>query len=63
MVVLKDTKLARRLVVSSHVPTLKHKAKKGYITHKRLFQLLYETNKQLSLVIYPCSALSFSVCT
>ncbi len=35
-----------RIVVSSHVPTLKHGANQGYITHKQLFQLLHETSKQ-----------------
>ncbi len=30
-------KLAERLVVTIHVPTLKHKAKHGYLTWKQLF--------------------------
>ncbi len=38
--------LAKHLRVSSHVPTLKHKAKHGYITQKQLFQLRHETNEQ-----------------
>ncbi len=41
-----DMKLAECLVVSSHVPTLKHEAKHGYVTQKWLFQVLQETNKQ-----------------
>ncbi len=47
MLILKDEKLAERLVMSSHVPTLKHKVKQQHITRKQLFQLLRETNKQL----------------
>ncbi len=35
---LKDVKLVKRLVVFSHVPTLKH----GYVTHKRLFPLIHK---------------------
>ncbi len=37
MLVLKDVKLAECLVVSSHVPTLKHEAKHGYITGNSCF--------------------------
>ncbi len=47
--ILTDVKLAECLVVSSHVPTQKHKAKHGHITQKRLFQLLLETNKQTAV--------------
>ncbi len=35
--VLEDMKLAKCLVVSFPVPTLKQKVKHGYITQKRLF--------------------------
>ncbi len=48
-------KLAECLVVSSQVPTLKRDAKHGFITKKRLFQLLHETNKQT--VIFWLSAM------
>ncbi len=34
------------LVVSSHVPTLKHKVKQQLLTQKWLFQLLQDTNKE-----------------
>ncbi len=47
MLILQEVKLCKCFVVSSHVPTLKHEAKHGYVTQKRLFQLLHETNKQL----------------
>ncbi len=45
--ILKDLKVAERQVASSHVPTLKHEAKHGYITQKWPFQMLHETNKHL----------------
>ncbi len=44
--VSKDMKLIKCLVVSSHVATLKHKAKHGYKTQKQLFQMLHKTEKQ-----------------
>ncbi len=50
--VLKDVKLAECLVVSSHVQTVKHKAKHRYTTQKRLFQLLHETNSHSGLYIH-----------
>ncbi len=49
MLVLKDNKLTECLVVSSHVPTLKHEVKQQHITWNQLSQLLQETNKKLFL--------------
>ncbi len=59
---LKNTinKLAKCL--SSHVATLTRKAKHRYITKKRLFQLLQETNSCFQ-VLHPCLASCFSVGT
>ncbi len=61
MLVLKDDKLAECLVVSSHVLTLEHKAKHGYLTQKQLFQLLHETNKQTAVTGF--DSFSFKVDT
>ncbi len=47
--VLKDETTAKCLVVSSHVPTLKHEVEQQLLTQKQLLQLLQETNKQLFL--------------
>ncbi len=41
------SKRRKCLVLSFHVPILKHKVKQQLITMKWLFQLLQETNKQL----------------
>ncbi len=43
---LKDVKLAECLVVSFHVPTLKHKVKHRYISQKQLLLLLHGTNSR-----------------
>ncbi len=45
-VILKDKTIAKCLVVSSHVLTLKHEAEQQLLTPKQLFQLRQETNKQ-----------------
>ncbi len=45
-------KLAKCLVVSSHVPTLKHQAKHGYTTQKWIFQLPQETNQTKYIRVY-----------
>ncbi len=49
MLVLKDVKLTKCLAVSSHVPTLKHEAKHGYITQKQLFVCFVKQLKELLL--------------
>ncbi len=46
MLIFKDEKLTKCLVVFSHVLTLKHQVKQQHITWKWLFTLLQETNKQ-----------------
>ncbi len=48
----RDVKLNKCSEVSSHAPSLKHKAKHKYITQKQNFELLHKTNKQSFPVIY-----------
>ncbi len=44
--------IAKFLVVSSHVTTLKHKVEQQLLTQKWLFRLFQETNKQPFLANY-----------
>ncbi len=49
MFVLKDETNAECLMMFSHIPTLKLEIKQQLKSWKQLFQLLHETNKQLSV--------------
>ncbi len=58
MLILKDVKLAECLLVSSHVRTLKHKAKHAYITQKQVFQLLHvHSIPMLSMLLLPSNGI------
>ncbi len=59
-IILKNLKVTKCFVVSSHVPTLKHEVKQGYKTQKHLFQLLHKTNSRF-WVNSRCLTLCFSV--
>ncbi len=54
--VWKDVELAECLVASSHVLTLKHEAKHGYITQKQLFVCFMKQLKEtlLGYILYLC---------
>ncbi len=45
-VVLKDKRIAECLVMSAHVPTLKHKVEHQHMTQKQLFCFLKQLKKQ-----------------
>ncbi len=61
--VLKDETMAKSLVVSSYIPTLKHEVEQQLLTQKRLFQLLRKQTNSHFWLTSSCLTLCFSVGT